>query len=190
MQKHLSCAVKQWYCTMWSEWRRWCPHLSSRIFTCWTHINLPLTTSRGAITQLINIALPVQTMVNLQTVEQMRAFGQMCTYNIKKHVKYKKYKLNVVCHFFCLLHDTPSWYFETDDHHHSSFLLNSQTTQYQTCPHLSGRILTCWTHLRSTYRHFPASCVEETLGEKKLLVSSWSVLVSVCIWSEDTVTSS
>ena len=47
----------------------------------------------------------------------------------------------------------------------------------QTCPHLSGRVLTCWTHLRSTYRHFPASCVEETLGEKKLLVSSWSVLI-------------
>ena len=57
----------------------------------------------------------------------------------------------------------------------------------QTRPDLSGRILTCWTHLRSTYRHFPASCVEETLGEKKLLVSSSSVLVSVCFWSEDTV---
>lgn len=47
---------------------------------------------------------PNATMVNLQPAEQMRAFGQMCTYSIKTHVRNKKYKLNVVCGFFCLFH--------------------------------------------------------------------------------------
>ncbi len=72
--------------------------------------------------------------------------------------------------------------------HISTVQLNSDTAQcdqsdpdHQTFTDFSGRILTCWTHFKSTDRHFPASCVEETLEEKKLLISSSSVLVCVCV---------
>ena len=101
----LKSPVKLAYCNYWTS----CLKHSSQWSSVQTDIRPELHSTSTNEQQRCHYttnqySTPSATMVNLQPAEQMRAFGQMCTYSIKTHVRNQKYKLNVVCRFFCLLH--------------------------------------------------------------------------------------